>query len=173
MSEKQRFLACRAACYRRRSASYRRHPMASSYATVLPAFRLPSSRGKCFGDYCTKTRKGTRLSFWYKVYHAPVLLCSKFERDQLLQRGASRQKLLEASGRVGAILTTVASRGCPQCMWTDQNNHIIHAMLYHSLFSRNEQFELKQFVFWALGQKVHGLYSNNFCDHIIINDIAK
>ena len=117
MSEKQRFLACRAACYRRRSASYRRHPMASSQATVVPAFRLPSSRGESFGDYCRKTRTGTSLSFWCKVYHALVLLCCKFERDRLWQRGASRQKLLEASGRVGAILTTVASRGCPQWIW--------------------------------------------------------
>ena len=56
------------------------------------------------------------LSFWCKVYHALVLLCCKFERDRWSQRGGSRQKLLEASGRVGAILTTVASRGCPQCI---------------------------------------------------------
>ena len=75
---------------------------------------LPSSRGDSFGDYCTKTRKGTSLSFWCKVYNASVFLCSKFERDRWSQRDASRQKLLEASGRVGAILTTVASRGCPQ-----------------------------------------------------------
>ena len=88
--------------------------MASSQATVVPAFRLPSSRGESFGDYCRKTRNGTSLSFWCKVYHALVLLCCKFERDRLWQRGASRQKLLEASGRVVAILTTVASRGCPQ-----------------------------------------------------------
>ena len=59
-------------------------------------------------------RKGKSLSFWYSVYHASVLLCCKFERDRWSQRGVSRQKLLEASGRVGAILTTVASRGCPQ-----------------------------------------------------------
>ena len=44
-----------------------------------------------------------------------MLLCCKFERDRWSRRGASRQKLLEASGRVGAILTTVASCGCPQC----------------------------------------------------------
>ena len=75
---------------------------------------LPSSRDDSFGDYCTKTRKGTSLSFWCKVYNASVFLCSKFERDRWSQRDASRQKLLEASGRVGAILTTVASRGCPQ-----------------------------------------------------------
>ena len=78
---------------------------------------LPSSRGDSFGDHCTKTRKGTSLSFWCKVYNASAFLCSKFERDRWSQRGASRQKLLEASGRVGAILTTVASRGCPQCSW--------------------------------------------------------
>ena len=79
---------------------------------------LPSSRGDSFGDYCTKTRKGTSLSFWCKVYNASVFLCSKFERDRWSQRDASRQKLLEASGRVGAILTTVASRGCPQWTWS-------------------------------------------------------
>ena len=53
-------------------------------------------------------------SFWCKVYHALVLLCCEFERDRWSQRGGSRQKLPEASGRVGAILTTVASCGCPQ-----------------------------------------------------------
>ena len=72
--------------------------------------------GESFGDYCTKTRKDTSLSFWCKVYHVLVLLCCKFERDRWSQRGARKQKLLEASGRVGAILTTVASRGCPQCI---------------------------------------------------------
>ena len=51
------------------------------------------------------------------MYHALVLLYCKFERDRWSQRGASRQKLLEASGRAGAILTTVASRGCPQWSW--------------------------------------------------------
>ena len=56
------------------------------------------------------------LSFWCKVYHASVFLCCKFERDRWSQRSTSRQKLLEASGRVGAILTTVASCGCPQCL---------------------------------------------------------
>ena len=128
MSEKQRFLACRAACYRRRSASYRRHQMASSKATVVLAFRLPSSRGESFGEYCTKTRKGTSLSFWCKVYHALVLLCSKFERDRWSQRGARRQKLLEASGRVGAILTTVASRGCPQWFTRERNLNNCHSI---------------------------------------------
>ena len=57
MTEKQRFLACRATCYRRRSVSYRRHPMASSEANVVSAFRLPSSRGESFGDYCTKRER--------------------------------------------------------------------------------------------------------------------
>ena len=88
--------------------------MVSSQATVVPAFHLPSSRGESFGDYCTKTRKGTGLSFWCKVYYALILLCCTFDRDRWSQRSTSRQKPLEVSGRVGAILTTVASCGCPQ-----------------------------------------------------------
>ena len=90
---------------------------------------LPSSRGNSFGDYCTKTRKGTSLSFWCKVYNASVFLCSKFERDRWSQRGESRQKLLEASGRVGAILTTLASRGCPQ--WLCPNEHTTTTLHMH------------------------------------------
>ena len=92
-------------------------PSSPNEATVVRYFGqicLPSSRGESFGDYCTKTRKGTSLSFWCKVYHASVFLCCKFERDRWSQRSMGRQKLLEASGRVGAILTTVASCGCPQ-----------------------------------------------------------
>ena len=86
----------------------------SSYlCPLLQTFCLPSSRGECFGDYCTKTWKCTSLSSCCKVYHASVFLCCKFERDRWSQRGASRQKLHEAGGRVGAILTMVASRGCP------------------------------------------------------------
>ena len=97
-------------------------PSSSNEATVVHYFGqtcLPSSRGDSFGEYCIKTRKGSSLSFWCKVYHAAVFFCSKFERDQWSQRGASRQKLLEASGRVGAILTTLASRGGPQWSWSD------------------------------------------------------
>ena len=93
-------------------------PSSPNEATVVRDFGqicLPSSRGESFGDYCTKTRKGTSLSFWCKVYHASVFLCYIFERDRWSQRSTRRQKLLEASGRVVAILTTVASCGCPQC----------------------------------------------------------
>ena len=45
------------------------------------------------------------LSFWCKVYHALVLLCCKFERDRWSrdQRGASRQKLLEAMDGIDLI----------------------------------------------------------------------
>ena len=88
--------------------------MSSNLATVVPAFRLPSSGGESLGDYCTKMRKGTSLSFWSKVYHAPMFLCCQFQRERWSPRGARRQKLLEASGRVGAILTTVFPPGCPQ-----------------------------------------------------------
>ena len=99
--------------YRRRAPSYRRHPIKLPSSVIWDKFayrRLAAN----FGDYCTKTRKGTNLSFWCKVYHSSVFLCGKFERDRWSQRSTSRQKLLEASGRVGAILTTVASCGCPQ-----------------------------------------------------------
>ena len=77
------------------------------------------------------------LSFWCKVYHALVLLCCKFERDRWSQRGASQQKLLEASGRVGAILTTEASRGCPQCMWRHCSVRILHAPITKWFISRS------------------------------------
>ena len=124
MSEKQRFLACRAACYRRLSVSYRRYPMAT--AVKLPSSRLCAYRrlaANISEIIVQKTRKGTSLSFWCKVYHALVSLCCKFERDRWSQRGASKQKLLEASGRAGAILTTVASRGCPQ--WPSHYNVVL------------------------------------------------
>ena len=78
---------------------------------------LPSSRSESFGDHCTKTTTNTGLSLWCKMYHASVFLCCKFDRDWWLQRSTIRQKLLEASSRVGAILTTVASCSCPQCCW--------------------------------------------------------
>ena len=113
-------------------------PSSPNQATVvryLGQICLPSSRGESFGDYCTTTRKGTSLSFWYKVYHASTLLCCKFERDRWSQRGASRQKLLEASGRVGAILTTVASCGCPQCA---MGSSIIQSRSWHEDSRSNE-----------------------------------
>ena len=101
--------------YRRRAPSYRRHPMKlpSSIISDKLAYRRLAA---ILSVIIVQKREKVRVyRFWCKVYHASVLLCSKFERDRWSQRGASRQKLLEASGRVGAILTTVASRGCPQC----------------------------------------------------------
>ena len=54
VSGKQRNLASLPRRSHRR-LSYRRHPMPSNLATVVPAFRLPSSRGESFGNDCTKT----------------------------------------------------------------------------------------------------------------------
>ena len=88
--------------------------MPSNEAPVVPAFCLPSSRGE---SHCSKTIKVTSLSFRDDVYYTTVFLCCKFERDRWSHRGAIRQTLLEANGRTGAILTTVASRGSPQ--WLD------------------------------------------------------
>ena len=103
--------------FRRHAPNYRRQPIklpSSVISDTCTYRRLPANVS---GHYCTKTRIGTSLSFWRKVYHASVFLCCKFERDRWSQRSASRQKLHEASGHVGAILTTVASRGCPQWTW--------------------------------------------------------
>ena len=104
--------------------------MPSNLATVVAAFRLPSSRDESVGVYCTKKRKAISLSFWCKVYHAPVFLCCTFERDRWSQKGTRRQKPLEARGRVGAILTAVASPGCPQCTRHPLNHgkHVTHIL---------------------------------------------
>ena len=103
--------------YRRRAPSYRRHPIklpSSVIWTNLPTVVLRwILRGLLY-----KNEK--RYESVVLVHHAPpppVFLCCKYERDRWSQRSASRQNLLEANGRVGAILTTVASRGCPQ--WID------------------------------------------------------
>ena len=101
--------------YRRRAPSYRRHPIKLPSSVIWDKLAYRRLAANLSGIIVQKTRKGTSLSFWYKVYNASVFLCCKFERNRWSQRGASRQKLLEASGRVGAILTTVASCGCPQC----------------------------------------------------------
>ena len=122
-------------------------PSSPNEATVVRYFGqicLPSSRGESFGDYCTKTRKGTSLSFWYKVYHASVFLCCKFERDQWSQRSMSRQKLLEASGRVGAILTTVASCGCPHWAWNSHHKcDFLTLYIFARLFWRARELLVK------------------------------
>ena len=105
-------------------------PSSPNQATVvryLGQICLPSSRGESFGGYCTKARKGTSLTFWCKVYHASVFLCCKFERDRWSQRSTSRQKLLEASDCVGAILTTVASCECPQ--WCECSTTLLVIMV--------------------------------------------
>ena len=61
-------------------------------ATVVSQSTLPSSGGEYFGDYYTKTRKGTSQSFWCKVYHARMLFSCKFERDRWWQRGAKTSR---------------------------------------------------------------------------------
>ena len=100
--------------YHRRAPGYRRHPMKLPSSVISDKLAYRRLAAILSVIIVLKKRKGTSLSLWCKVCHASVFLCSKFERDRWSQRGSSRQKLLEASGRVGAILTTVASRGCPQ-----------------------------------------------------------
>ena len=102
--------------YRRRAPSYRRHPIKLPSSVIWDKFAYRRLVANFWAIIVQKRDKGTSLSFWCKVYHASVFFCCKFERDRWSQRSTSRQKLLEASGRIGAILTTVASRGCPQ--WT-------------------------------------------------------
>ena len=68
-------------------------------------------------------------SFWCKVYHAPVFFSCKLERDRWWQRGASRQKLIEASDCVGAILTTASFPGCPQCEWERTLHYITSSLI--------------------------------------------
>ena len=103
--------------YRRRAPSYRRHPVKLPSSVIWDKFAYRRLAANLSGIIVQKTRTDTSLSFWCKVCHAFVFLCCKFQRDRWSQRSTSRQKLLEASGRVGAILTTVASCGCPQWSW--------------------------------------------------------
>ena len=102
--------------YRRRAPSYRRHTIKLPSSVIWDKFAYRRLAANLSGIIVQKREKGMSLPFWCKVYNASVFLCCKFERDRWSQRSKSKQKLLEASGRVGAILTTVASRSCPQ--WT-------------------------------------------------------
>ena len=115
------FLRNRSYC--RRVPGYRRHSIELPSSVISDKFAYRRLAANLSGIIVQKREKSTSLSFWCKVYHASVFLYCKFERDRWSQRGASRQKLLEASGRVGAILTTVASCGCPQLPWERSNSH--------------------------------------------------
>ena len=101
--------------YRRRAPSYRRHPIKLPSSVIWDKFayrRLAANLSEILLYINEKRYESVVL-----VQGVPclVFLCCKFERDRWSQRSTSKQKLLKASGRVGAILTTVASCGCPQC----------------------------------------------------------
>ena len=100
--------------YRRRAPSYHCHPIKLSSSVIWDKFAYRRLAASLSGIIVQNENRYESV-FWCKVYHAFVFLCCKIDRDRWSQRSTSRQKLLEASGRVGAILTTVASCGCPQC----------------------------------------------------------
>ena len=83
-------------------------------SVVCDNFRLPLSRDDSFEDYCTKKTKAYESVFSCKMCHAAVFFRCKFQRDRWFQIVVVWRRLLEASGRVGHILTTVTSPGYPQ-----------------------------------------------------------
>ena len=110
---------CRAPRYRRHASSYRRHPIKLPSSVISDNFAYRRIAANLWWIIVQKREKSKSLSFWCKVYpasckvyHASVFLCCKFGRDRWSQRSASRQKFSKGAA---AILTTVVSRGCPQC----------------------------------------------------------
>ena len=72
-----------------------------------------------------KRRSVRACRFLCKVCHAPMFLQCKFQRDRSSQSGILCHKLLEASSRVDAIVTTVASHPVT-VLWITVNMNLGH-----------------------------------------------
>ena len=92
--------------YRRRGPSYRRHPIKLPSSVIWDKFDYRRLAANLSGIIVQKREKVQVCRFSARC---TMPIC--FSVVNLREIGGRK----EASGRVGAILTTVASCGCPQC----------------------------------------------------------